>query len=56
MLIVLLSLLLLLWVIVKFSDQLEGSAFAGMTAFRSALITYLYYFLNSPKKENASLP
>lgn len=50
-------LLLLFWVLVNFfPDQSEGSAFAGMTAFRSALIVYPYYFLDSPKKENASFP
>lgn len=36
------------------SDQLKGSALTGMTAFGSALIAYLYFYLNSPKKENAS--
>ena len=37
-----------------FCDQLKGSALTGMTAFGSALIAYLYFYLNSPKKENAS--
>lgn len=39
-----------------FSDQSQGSVFAGKTAYGPALMTYIYYFLNSPPKENASFP